>query len=367
MKILALATNSREGASTRYRILQWVPALRQAGIHLDLHAFFPPDSSEILYRPGKRLWKLRVFLRGMIERYAHLRQAAKRYDALLIHREMFPLGLRIFFKRLRNFSGPIIYDYDDAMFLRQRQDRWVLRRLERPETVREVISISRWVLAGNDYLAAYAQQYNPNVTVLPTSIDTNLFRPLDRTREGAKTEKCVIGWIGSHSTTKYLLTLEPVFKRIAGSCPFTLKVVGAREPVRIPGVEIINRPWSLEREIEEFQTCDIGVYPLPNDGWGKGKCGFKAIQFMAVGVPVVAAAVGVNKEIVQEGTNGFLASSIDEWCDKISILLTNKCLRGDFGLAARQAAQEKYSLDANAPKLLKVLNDVLPPSVMPPE
>ena len=367
LRILAVATNSREGASTRYRILQWIPALKEAGIHVDLHAFFPPDSATILYRPGERLWKLRLLLRGTIQRFAAVRRAAIEYDALLIHREMFPLGLPLFVGRLKGFPRPIIYDYDDAMFLRQREDRWGLGRLEAPGTVKKVIAASQWVLAGNEYLASYAQRFNPNVTVFPTSIDTELFKPRQSDRSSARGGKCVIGWIGSHTTARYLVALEPVLKALALAHPFTFKVVGASEPVRIPGVDVVNEPWSLATEIEQFQTCDVGIYPLPDNDWGRGKCGFKAIQFMAVGVPVVAAAVGVNREIVQDGINGFLASSADEWRDKIGRLCTNEVLRRDLGSAGRRTVEERYSLHANGPKLLKVLRDIFPSSSSPQE
>ena len=131
--------------------------------------------------------------------------------------------------------------------------------------------------------------------------------------------------------------------------------MGAGNPVRIPGVEVISLPWSLQREPEEFRTCDIGVYPLWDDEWAKGKCGFKAIQFMACGVPVVAAAVGVNAEIIEDGTTGFLARSEDEWVEKLLLLIRDAPLRQKLGLAGRQVVEERFSLRANGGKFLAAI------------
>jgi glycosyltransferase involved in cell wall biosynthesis len=154
-------------------------------------------------------------------------------------------------------------------------------------------------------------------------------------------------------------SLGPVLQRVRQRHAFTLRVSGAGEPLEIDGVEVENAAWSLEREVELFQSCDVGVYPLADDEWSKGKCGFKAIQFMACGVPVVAAAVGVNREIIQDGVNGFLASTPDEWVDKMGRLLADPALRRRFGEAGRRTVIERYSLQTNAPILADILRGVI--------
>jgi len=186
-------------------------------------------------------------------------------------------------------------------------------------------------------------------------VDTMQFQPWDQKKSS---DRCVVGWIGSHSTVKYLRSLLPVLEAVAGKHRFVLYVVGSPTPFRACGLEVAQAPWALEREVQDFQRCDVGVYPLWDDEWSKGKCGFKAIQFMAVGVPVVASAVGVNKDIIQDGVNGFLASSHDEWREKLFLLLKDPQLRQELGMNGRKTVEERYSLDVNAPKLISALQDV---------
>jgi glycosyltransferase involved in cell wall biosynthesis len=169
----------------------------------------------------------------------------------------------------------------------------------------------------------------------------------------------VIGWIGSPTTASYIRGLAGVLRRVRERHPFVLRVSGADVPLIIPGVEIENRPWSLADEVALFNTCDVGVYPLADDEWSKGKCGFKAIEFMACGVPVIAAAVGVNRTIVQDGVNGFLAASEDEWVEKLSRLLAEPELRRRFAVAGRRTIEEGYSLRVNAPTLAATLRAVV--------
>jgi glycosyltransferase involved in cell wall biosynthesis len=165
----------------------------------------------------------------------------------------------------------------------------------------------------------------------------------------------VIGWIGSPTTGSYLKQLMPVFQKLAEHRRFVVRISGTADPVTIPGVQVDNAPWMLEREVELFNTCDVGVYPLPDDDWSKGKCGFKAIQFMACGVPVVSAAVGVNREIIQDGVNGYLASTTDEWTTKLDRLLDDAELRRRFAEAGRRTIAERYSVEVNGPKLAAAL------------
>ena len=149
-----------------------------------------------------------------------------------------------------------------------------------------------------------------------------------------------------------------VFRRVRRDHSFSLRISGIGDPPSVPGISIDNTPWALDREVHLFNTCDVGVYPLADDEWSKGKCGFKAIEFMSCGVPVVAAAVGVNREIIQDGVNGFLASTEQEWIDKVGRLLADPDLRRAFGAAGRRTVEERYSLGVNAPKLAATLRTV---------
>ena len=363
-RLLAIATNPEVGASTRFRILQWRPYLEQAGFSLWLDAFFSGAGAEVLYRRGQYVAKLGFCAAGAVRRLTGLARASRRADVLFIHRETFPLGWAVGVRLLKRFAGAILYDYDDAMFLPQRQGRGALGRFEALETPKRLMAMSHTVLAGNSFLAEYARPYARRVVVLPTCIDTSRFRPPERpsARDG-----CLrVGWIGSHSTTKYLQSLRTVLEAVGQRVPFRLDVVGSSSSLSVPGIAVERSRWCLEREVDDFARCDIGIYPLWDDPWSLGKCGFKAIQFMACGVPVVAAAVGVNRQIIEDGVNGFLASTPEEWIAKLSTLLTEPGLREQFSRAGRRTIEERYSLTAHAATLLRVLQAAHSDSAAPP-
>jgi glycosyltransferase involved in cell wall biosynthesis len=355
MNILALATHPVEGASTRFRVLGYLPFLERHGHRVTFHPFFPSEAYATIYRSGSLLRKLYYVLRGALGRAIQLNSGS--FDLLFIHREIFPLGWTVFLSVLKKRRFRIVYDYDDALFLPQRQHRWLLGRLENPNGTQRLISASDATVAGNRYLLEYAKRYNPRVVIIPTAIDTSA---LPTRTNGQHHGKCVIGWIGSHTTEKYIHSLRPVFEMLSTACSFTVKIVGATRRFSVDRAEVVFLPWQLEREMEEFQSCDIGVYPLWDDEWARGKCGFKVIQFMAAGIPVVASAIGTNREIIQDGVNGFLATSEEEWCDKIRCLVDDPVLRQKIGMAGRETVEKHYSLAVNAPKLLEVLNTTLP-------
>jgi glycosyltransferase involved in cell wall biosynthesis len=354
VKILALATHPIEVASTRHRVLAYLPMLEARGHQVEFQAFFPSAALPTIYGPGRQLQKLYWVLRGALDRSIGLR--SRRWDLVFIHREIFPLGRTFFLSQLTRRNVRIVYDYDDALFLPQRADRGLLGRLERPSGTRELIAASDIVIAGNSYLAEYAHRYNPQVLVIPTSIDTAEF-PVES--GNGYPERCVIGWIGSHSTEKYIHSLGPVLQTVARAVPFTVKIVGANRQLTGDGLRVTHLPWRLDREREDYRTCDIGVYPLWADEWARGKCGWKALQFMAAGVPVVASAIGANKEIIQDGVNGLLATSEGEWCEKLRWLIEDPQLRRKIGAAGRETVEKHYSLAVNGPKLVDALQAAL--------
>jgi glycosyltransferase involved in cell wall biosynthesis len=214
------------------------------------------------------------------------------------------------------------------------------------------------VIAGNQFLADYALRFNGAVTVIPTCVDTDKFVPRRDRGAASAADRLVIGWIGSPTTATYLAGIADVLRRVAERRPFTLRVSGVDEPFGIAGVDVVNVPWSLDAEVSLFNECDVGVYPLTDDEWSRGKCGFKAIEFMACGVPVVAAAVGVNREIIQDGVNGFLASTGDEWIDKLGRLLSDPDLRRRMGAEGRRTIEARYSLHVHAPALARAISSV---------
>jgi glycosyltransferase involved in cell wall biosynthesis len=358
LRLLALSPVPAEGAGCRFRVMQYVPALEQAGFSVTVAPFFDAAFFDLVYRPGHYVEKLGAFLRQSLARL-ELLMSRDRYDAFFVYREAYPFGPPLLETLLAHAQGrPLVYDFDDAIFLSNSSEaNRFASALKYPQKVAAIIRRSALVLAGNEYLASYARAHNPAVSVLPTCVDTEVFVPRKTPR--AAGDPLVVGWIGTPTTAVYLKSLGPSLSRLAPRYPFVLRVSGSGEPLEFSGVKTVNQQWSLEREVELFNTCDIGVYPLTDDEWAKGKCGFKAIQFMACGVPVVAAAVGVNQEIIQDGVNGFLASNDGEWDDKLGRLLADADLRQRLGAAGRKTIEQRYSLAVNAPKLASMLRELV--------
>ena len=357
LKLLALSPVPAEGAGCRFRVMQYVPALEQAGFSVTVAPFFDAAFFELVYKPGHYAEKFGAFLRQSAERLKLL-MSRDRYDAFFIYREAYPFGPALFEALLSHAPGrPLVYDFDDAIFMNNSSEaNQFASVLKYPQKVAAIIRRSALVLAGNEYLANYARAYNANVTVLPTCVDTNVFVPRPTPKPAG--DPLVVGWIGTPTTAAYLKSLAPSISRLAARHPFEMRVSGSGAPLEFEGVKTRNEKWSLAKEVELFNTCDIGVYPLKDNEWEKGKCGFKAIQFMACGVPVVAAAVGVNRDIIQDGVNGFLASTEQEWDDKVGRLLGDAELRRRVGAAGRRTIEERYSLAVNAPALASMLRDV---------
>jgi glycosyltransferase involved in cell wall biosynthesis len=359
IRVLALSPIPEEGAGCRFRIAQFIPYLKSVGVDVTLRSLFTADFFRLVYKPGHYLRKAVTFAGLSIKRLDSLRDASQ-FDLILIYREIFPIGPALIERLLgMRRRPPLVFDFDDAIFLPSVSDaNRLIGALKHPRKVSTIIRVSDHVIAGNDYLADYARQFNDAVTVIPTCVDTTKFVPSAELFSGNgsnASRELVVGWIGSPTTASYVRRLEKVLRRVRDRCPFLLRVSGTGEPFDISGISTENAAWTLDREVQLFNTCDVGVYPLFDDEWSKGKCGFKAIEFMACGVPVVAAAVGVNREIIQDGVNGFLASTEDEWVEKLARLLADRDLRRRFAEAGRRTVEEGYSLRVHAPTLAATL------------
>lgn len=352
MKILFIEPYPTEGPSSRYRVEQYMPYLRSKGIECIVRPFVSPGFYKIIYKKGFYLRKMLFFLQSCIKRIPDFFTGLS-CDIIFIHLEAFPLGPPIL-EWLWVITGKkIIYDLDDAIYMgiTSSANRY-LKYLKWPSKIKKIIKLGRHVITCNEYLADYAGKFNKNVTVIHTSVDTDKFVPKDRQADGEIT----IGWIGSLSTTPYLEVLKNVFFKLSLRHKFNLKIIGAaKHSIEISGVNIINRQWRLEDEIEQFQSLDIGVYPLPENEWTAGKTGFKTIQYMSVGVACVVSDVGPNRVIVENEVNGYLAKTEDEWLERLSRLIENPDLRKKIGSAGRRTVMEKYSLQANAQRFSDVI------------
>jgi len=357
IKVLALSPIPEEGAGCRFRVSQYIPYLREHGFDVTVSPFYSREYFGFVYRPGNYLRKAAGFI-GLTLRRLNELSSIRDYDLVLLYREAIPIGPPFIERRIAQMGVPIVYDFDDAIFLPAVSEaNRAVSFLKNPARVSQILKSSDQVTVGNEFLAAYARKFNPHVTVIPTAVDTDRFVP--RADTPSTDRRLVVGWVGSPTTFQYLESLKDVLAEVSKRHPFTLKVSGAGRAVNFPGVDVQVVPWSMADEVSLFNTCDIGVYPLTDDDWSRGKCGFKAIQCMACGVPVVAAAVGVNREIINHGVNSMLASTPQEWIEHLSRLLTDAALRRSMAIAGRATIEARYSLKVTAPQLAGVLRAAL--------
>jgi glycosyltransferase involved in cell wall biosynthesis len=244
-----------------------------------------------------------------------------------------------------------IYDFDDAVFHTYDKHANPLVRRLLGKKISAVIKSATYVFAGNDYLAAYARKVNRNVIVLPTVIDLQRY-PASATN--SRNSVFTLGWIGSPFTVDYLKNIRLALQRFAARRTMKLVLIGSGN-VELPGVDVQIREWSEETEVEQIRGFDVGLMPLPNNFWVRGKCGFKIIQYMACGLPVVASPIGANIHLVDHGKTGFLASSQDEWVQYLEQLYNDRNLRQEMGRKGRMKIEEGYCLDKTAPRFLEAV------------
>jgi glycosyltransferase involved in cell wall biosynthesis len=356
IRVLALSPIPEEGAGCRFRISHYIPYLEANGFQVTVRPFYTPEFFRLVYQRGHFATKAAAFARLVAKRFRVLSELDQ-YDVVWLYREAIPIGPPVIERAIRRRGVPIVFDFDDAIFLRNVSEaNRIVSFLKNTNRVAEIIGFSSHVTPGNSFLGDFARQFSANVTVVPTTVDTTRFKPRPD-GDTMPADGPVVGWIGSPTTYHYVEEIGPLLKALAARHRFTLKISGAGKPVHFDGVRVSEVPWSMANEVELFNSCDIGVYPLEDDDWARGKCGFKAIQFMACGVPVVAAAVGVNREIIRDGENGFLASTPQEWTAKLERLLTDADLRRRFAIAGRQTIEQRYSLHGAAPVVATILRN----------
>ncbi|MFH2094778.1 MAG: glycosyltransferase family 4 protein, partial [Bacteroidota bacterium] len=275
-----------------------------------------------------------------------------RYDLIFIQREALFIGTSVFEYFMGRSKVPVIFDFDDSIWIRDvSQGNRKLGWLKRPSKTAKIIRYADMVFAGNSYLANYASGNNKNVIVIPTTIDTSYHNNI---RKSEKTgSRVCIGWTGTETTIKHYETILPVLIKLKEKYEdrIYMKVI-ADIPFSGNGLEIQSEIWKLETEIESLREFDIGIMPLPDDQWSKGKCGLKGLQYMALEIPVVLSGVGINAEIICDGKNGFLANTGDEWIEKLSLLIESAGLRKTLGREGRKTVIEKYSVESQKEKYL---------------
>lgn len=334
-------------ASTRYRLGQFIPGLRAHGIDLQLVHLL--DDQYLGRRFTNRGVSYAGLLRSGLGRWGDL-FGLRRFDLAMLHCELFPLA-PAWIERLA-LSRPYLYDFDDAFYLKYRNGRLGTLRPVLGGKFDSVIAGAAAVTAGNDELARYAARFNGRTDVLPTVVDLRRYVPDSR----RKSDVFTVGWIGSPSTAPYLAEVIGPLRMLASEGRVRLVVVGGTAP-EIPGVEVSAVPWAEETEIDLINSFDVGIMPLPDDEWSRGKCAFKLIQYMACAVPVVASAVGTNNVVVTPEC-GLLARRDLEWVAALRQLRDSPALRRRMGEAGRNRIAEHYSLDIALPKLASIIHAV---------
>lgn len=347
MKILYFTKYTRKGASSRLRSFQYFPFLESQGNQIRVKPLFDDSYLEKLYQ-GKK--DIVGSLKGYLKRFLLLFIVFK-YDKVVIEKELFPYFPAFFERALALFGVKYVVDYDDAIFHNYDMHPNTMIRFLLKSKIDVVMEKSGTVIAGNSYLAERAQKAGAKkIVIIPTVIDTSRYQ----IKQLTDTIPFVIGWIGSPSTFKYLKPLKPVFEELTQRYSIALHIVGATESLGLPSIEK-HIPWSEETEVSSILTFDVGIMPLNNTPWEKGKCSYKLIQYMGCGIPVIASPVGMNVEVVNENHNGFLASTHAEWLAAFENYLNNKVQQCLHGKNNSIFVEHHYSLKSAQDTYLKAI------------
>ncbi|MBI2470299.1 MAG: glycosyltransferase family 4 protein [Planctomycetes bacterium] len=328
MKKVYFLIQEWEHPASRYRVLQYIPYLKESQIESKVALF--PDS----------FWK-----------WMKLFSEIQDYDILFVQKKRL-WRWQLWYLKRKHIK--IIYDFDDAVMFKSPVDGGG-RSFKRRRTFARMVRYSDQVIAGNQYLKSQALPYNKHILIIPTAIDTSRYTTKDYHRNK---ETVTIGWIGSKSSLPFLKELTPAFDYLASQHDAVELKIICNDFFECKKMPVIKKPWAMEDENSDLQDIDIGLAPLPNHEWTKGKCATKLLQYLSVGIPVVCSPVGVHDEIIQEGINGLFASYNQEWIEKISLLINDKSLRERIGLEGKKTVESQYSLKANVPKFINTIKGI---------
>jgi glycosyltransferase involved in cell wall biosynthesis len=327
----------------RFRLEQWEPFLRKAGITIDYFSFTDENFRKIIYKEGHTAAKVKELLKANVRRLGHIFKASE-YDAIYLYRAANMVGPAWMERFLSWRKTPVIFDFDDAIFLTDtskanKKFGWA----KFSGKTADICRLSAHVTVGNSYLAEYALRYNKNVHIVPTSIDTNRYQPVSK--EPNKTERVIVGWTGSSTSQYHLEEFEPVLAELVKRHDnVEIRVISDREP-DFKEVPFVWRQWTAQTEVEETSHFDIGIMPLPDNEWTRGKCAAKALICMSLGIPAICSDVGANRDVIRHGENGFLAKDKEAWLKSFETLIADPQLRIKMGHQARRTVVEGYSME----------------------
>ena len=343
---------SRKGASSRLRHLQYLPYLIREGMSVETSHLLPDAYLDYLYSRKRQSYLLALsaiaarLLKVILFRF-------RRFDIVIIEKELFPY-VPAFFEKILLWKIPYILDFDDATFHTYDLHSSPIVRGLLGHKIDVLMANARAVTVGSSYLAEQARRAGaPHVVSIPTVIDLTRY---DSQTSPTDSDPPIIGWCGTPMTIKYLECVLAPLQALASRRTFRLRVIGA-DRYAPGGLDVESLPWSEATEVGHLSGCAIGIMPLADGPWERGKCGYKLIQFMALGIPVIASAVGANTQIVEHGKSGFLAQTPEEWSEYLELLLTNPDLRKTMGAHARERVAAQYCLQVTAPLLRGVIAD----------
>ena len=345
IRVLCLSLYGAKAASHRVRFSQYKAGLASKDIEMEIHSLL--DDSYITRRFSGKSPSIQRLTYAYVERLCVLAKA-KRFDLAIVYAELFPLMPGFIERAL--LQVPYILDFDDAFYLKYKKGGKAFLGSLLGNKFDYLLRNAVAVTAGSSELMNYALEFNRQTTLLPSVVDTDRLKPKVGRLDP---EKFTVGWIGSPSTAPYLEMLVDPLQRFSKLHPLRLIVVGGSSP-SIPGVEIIECDWSLEKEVEMINQFTVGVMPLPDNSWTRGKCAYKLIQYMSCGIPCIASPVGANLDVVR-ASNGILASSSDDWLQALRRLHNDPSLRSELGRVARRRVMRQYSLESALP----VMEDVI--------
>ena len=354
MKILFLVPYPKgEAPSQRFRFEQYISLLENNNYQVKIYSFFNYSIWAKLYDSGSNsIDKFVSVIQGYLQRVKVL-FICYQFDFIFIHREITPFGPAIFEWILsRIFNNKIIYDLDDAIWLKDnKSENRIFTFLKNRSKVNRILKLSYKVSCCNNYLASYCKQYNKNVILNPTTIDTDYHLP--KSKRTSNSNKIIIGWTGTHSTLKYLDLVVPILQELELEFEFEFMVIANQDP-KLKLNNYLFVPWDKSTEIADLQKIDIGIMPLNDSEWEHGKCGFKALQFMALEIPVLVSPVGVNNIIVNHSVTGFHCDVDSDWKRYLTELNSSSEKRIKMGKNGRKYVIKNYSVDSNVDNFLSL-------------
>lgn len=339
----------------RFRFEQYLHILEENNIDYEIFSFLDDKTHLILYKKGHVLGKIKGVLKGYLRRVLHLFKIIS-YDYIFVYRELSPFGFPVFeWIITKIIKKKLIYDFDDAIWIAATSSQNSLISLfKSPNKVQKICRWSYKVSVGNDFLYEQVESFAPTTQIVlnPTTIDTQNQHRLFKNQQE---KPLIIGWTGSHSTLPYLKILFPLLAELEKKYEFIFRVICDQNPKPdLASFEFVK--WNKKTEIEDLASFHIGLMPLSNDKWSAGKCGFKALQYMALGAVALASPVGVNSKIIQDSQNGFLCHDLKEWQEKLEFILKNEELRSTIAKEAKKTIENKYSLNSNQTNFLNLFD-----------